>query len=163
MADTAAAPAKRTNLFTTKIGPLPMWAWVAIIGSLIIVWSIYARKKTASNAQTAANAANGNQALTPPVVEQFQINTPPEQEDEGGSTAKGKGEKGEKESAADQRTEDEIKRLTGKNYEIGQPIPSLRKSPVDHHSRHKHPKPKPKMRPVDRPPHRPLPPVKAGG
>lgn len=53
-------PARRGNPFTTRLGPLPMWAWVAILGTLIIVWSVWkgrqANQATATTADTSTPA-----------------------------------------------------------------------------------------------------------
>ena len=46
--------ARRENVFTRKIGPLPMWAWVAIIGSVIVVYSLYKRKTAGATTSTAS-------------------------------------------------------------------------------------------------------------
>ena len=35
-----AARAGGGNVFTHRIGPLPMWVWVALIGGVIVAWSI---------------------------------------------------------------------------------------------------------------------------
>ena len=37
----APARARGGNVFTNRIGPLPMWAWVAIIGGVIVAWSLF--------------------------------------------------------------------------------------------------------------------------
>ncbi|HXZ71596.1 MAG TPA: hypothetical protein VEH31_12115 [Streptosporangiaceae bacterium] len=65
-----AAPARRENVFTHKLGPLPMWAWVAIIGGAFVAWRWYSSSK---NAQQAA-AQQGTPAQdtgTPSQVPQF--------------------------------------------------------------------------------------------
>lgn len=49
----APARGKKENVFTRKIGPLPMWAWVAIIGGAIIAFSFYKSKTSgAASSQT---------------------------------------------------------------------------------------------------------------
>ena len=59
-----AAPAPRAaggggNVFTNKIGPLPMWAWVAIAAGVLVVWRVFAGKQSASSqAATADTSAN---------------------------------------------------------------------------------------------------------
>lgn len=47
-------PAKRENVFTRKIGPLSMWVWLVIVGSVIIAWSLYKRKTAGSTAATSS-------------------------------------------------------------------------------------------------------------
>ncbi len=58
-----AAPAKRENVFTHKIGPLPMWAWVGIVGGILVVWRIYSSKNAAASA--AQQAATTTTPSTP--------------------------------------------------------------------------------------------------
>jgi hypothetical protein len=65
MADTAAAPSGKGNVFTRKIGPLPMWGWVSIVGGAIIVWAVYEHNKAGS---TAAAATDTSASTTPPDV-----------------------------------------------------------------------------------------------
>lgn len=50
-----APPARRSggNMFTQKLGPLPMWAWVGIAGAILVVWRLYSNKQNQSqSAQT---------------------------------------------------------------------------------------------------------------
>jgi|SRR5215469_2036125 len=44
------------NVFTHKLGPLPMWAWVAVIGGVIVAWSLY-KSRTSSQQQAAADTS----------------------------------------------------------------------------------------------------------
>lgn len=44
----------KLGLFKERIGPLPMWVWVAIIAALLIAWRLYADKKNKSAASTTA-------------------------------------------------------------------------------------------------------------
>jgi LysM repeat protein len=60
----------RENVFTHKIGPLPMWAWVAILGGLIIAWSIYSRNKAGSSASTSTGATGTSASDIPQFVNQ---------------------------------------------------------------------------------------------
>lgn len=70
------------GFFTRKIGPLPMWGWVAIIGGIIL---LYAYKKKSSSAATAdqsaggANSAGGvDSSLVPQFINQtYDNSTPP--------------------------------------------------------------------------------------
>jgi hypothetical protein len=63
------------NVFTRKIGPLPMWSWVAIIGGVVVVWALYEQHK-----QSSAAASSTSANTTPPQIDQFAITVPPEQE-----------------------------------------------------------------------------------
>jgi hypothetical protein len=51
MPDTPQAPS-RENVFTRKIGPLPMWLWVVIVAVPLLVYSLYKQKKTTATAST---------------------------------------------------------------------------------------------------------------
>lgn len=62
MSEQPTAPARPaggggSNVFTNRIGPLPMWAWLAIVGGLLIVWRIYASKQSASSAASTASGS----------------------------------------------------------------------------------------------------------
>lgn len=52
---------KKENVFTRKIGPMPMWAWVAIIGAVIIGYAYYKNKNAASTAATTASTTDASQ------------------------------------------------------------------------------------------------------
>ena len=67
-ADTSAGP---KGALSRKLGPLPAWAWVSIAGTLIVIWALWQRAKSNSSSTTTA----GN--VTPPVIDQFQLTTPP--------------------------------------------------------------------------------------
>ena len=54
----AAPPARRGNALTRRIGPLPTYGWVAIVGGIIVVWAIIARRNASSS--QAANTANSS-------------------------------------------------------------------------------------------------------
>ena len=83
MSESAPERANRSgNVFTRKIGPLPMWGWMAIAGLLAIFYYLY--KKNQANQQTAASTAAANttgstdQSLVPQFVNQTYVNgTPP--------------------------------------------------------------------------------------
>ena len=47
------------NVFTRKVGPLPMWGWMAIILVIVVAYS-YFKKQHTGTAATAAAAAAGN-------------------------------------------------------------------------------------------------------
>jgi len=40
---------QRDNVFTRKIGPMPMWAWVAIISAVIIGYAYWKNKQATSS------------------------------------------------------------------------------------------------------------------
>ncbi len=76
-----AAPARRGNLLTNKLGPLPTWAWLAIATVIIVAVAFFMRKKQASSqaqpGQTAGiqsvpdiiiqnGGGNGRRGGTPP-------------------------------------------------------------------------------------------------
>jgi hypothetical protein len=74
-----AAPAKQGgNVFTRKIGPMPMWAWVAIISVILIGYAYYRNKQSAAAAATTATGTDASQvpqfvnqtytSVTPPVA-----------------------------------------------------------------------------------------------
>jgi hypothetical protein len=72
-----AAPG-RENVFTHKIGPLPMWAWVAIIAGALVAWRLYASKNAATAAaqQGASTSADDTSANTvPQFVNQTYVST----------------------------------------------------------------------------------------
>lgn len=58
-----AAPARSGgNMFTQKIGPLPMWAWVGIAAAILVVWRLYSSKQSqSSQASTAASSTAADQ------------------------------------------------------------------------------------------------------
>lgn len=43
------------NIFTNKIGPLPMWAWVGIAAGILVVWRFYSSKNSAASTATTAS------------------------------------------------------------------------------------------------------------
>lgn len=70
------------NVFTRKIGPLPMWGWMAIAGLLAIFYYLYKKNqasKTAANTTAAANTTGSvDQSLVPQFVNQTYVEgTPP--------------------------------------------------------------------------------------
>lgn len=70
-AQTGPEPAARGNVFTRKIGPLPMWGWVAIIVAGILAYRWWSNRNTSTT--------SSGSATTPAVV----VTTPPEQEPAG--------------------------------------------------------------------------------
>ena len=64
---------KKENVFTHKFGPLPMWAWVAIISAVLIGYYYWKNKKAASQTPTVPDASQ-----VPQFVNQVYTNvTPP--------------------------------------------------------------------------------------
>jgi hypothetical protein len=69
------------NVFTNKVGPLPLWSWMAILLVAVLLYSFY--KKSSSNnspaAQAAGNAPGGVDAsLVPQFINQtYENETPP--------------------------------------------------------------------------------------
>jgi hypothetical protein len=75
---TPAPPAKKTNLFTRKIGPLPMWAWTGIILVPIIIYAVIEHKKSAASAADTTAADSTDASQVPQFVNQTYTNpTPP--------------------------------------------------------------------------------------
>lgn len=70
----------RGNVFTNKIGPLPMWSWMAILLVAVVLYSFY-KKKSSNNspaAQAAGNAPGGVDAsLVPQFINQTYDNDQP--------------------------------------------------------------------------------------
>lgn len=52
---------KKENVFTRKIGPMPMWAWVAIIGAAIIGFAYYKNKNSAASSSTTGAMTDASQ------------------------------------------------------------------------------------------------------
>jgi hypothetical protein len=50
----APARGKKENVFTRKLGPLPMWAWVGILAAMILGWSLYKSKTSGASSQAGA-------------------------------------------------------------------------------------------------------------
>lgn len=70
------------NFLTRKIGPLPMWGWVAIAAGLILLYSYRQKSQqtTAASTNTAANTPGGvDSSLVPQFINQEYVNTSPPQ------------------------------------------------------------------------------------
>jgi len=80
MTEAPQAPAgRKENVFTHKIGPLPMWGWLAIAGGGLVAWRLYAGKNAATQAQQqGATAPDSTAANTvPQFVNQTYVSTSP--------------------------------------------------------------------------------------
>jgi len=64
------ARARGGNVFTHKLGPLPMWAWVAIAGAVILGWAYYKNKTSAAASGTAADTTGTSASDVPQFVNQ---------------------------------------------------------------------------------------------
>lgn len=77
----AAAPARGGgNVLTRKIGPLPTWAWVAIVSVILIGYAYWRNKQAASSTDaTADTSADGTDASQVPqfVNQTYTSVTPP--------------------------------------------------------------------------------------
>ena len=58
----AAPPARSSggNVLTRKIGPLPTYGWVAIVGAGILVWAYFAHRNASSSSSQSSNTANSS-------------------------------------------------------------------------------------------------------
>ena len=74
---TAPAPAaKKENVFTHKIGPLPMWGWLAIVAGGLIAWRVYSNKQAAATQQQSGTAPTSTDASqVPQFVNQTYVST----------------------------------------------------------------------------------------
>ena len=70
-AETDAPPRQRSsgggNVFTRKIGPLPMWAWVAIVSAVILGYAYWKNRQSGS---TASQSSTANASQVPQFVNQ---------------------------------------------------------------------------------------------
>jgi hypothetical protein len=67
------------NVFTQKIGPLPMWVWLIIAAVLVIGYAWLQSKKAASSSSAATGTATGTNASQVPqfVNQTYVTGTPP--------------------------------------------------------------------------------------
>lgn len=76
MSEQPSAPPARSsggNVFTNKIGPLPMWAWVGIAAAILVIWRVMAGKKSASSQATTTPSTPADQV--PQFVNQTYVST----------------------------------------------------------------------------------------
>lgn len=71
------SPGGRDNVFTHKIGPLPTWGWIGIVGGGLIAWRLYSNRNGANTAaQTGATTSTDTSANTvPQFVNQTYVTT----------------------------------------------------------------------------------------
>lgn len=68
------------NVWTNKVGPLPLWSWMAIILGVVFLYSMYKKKTTAAQDQSAGgvNSPGGVDAsLVPQFINQTYDNDQP--------------------------------------------------------------------------------------
>ena len=73
--ETPAPSGKKENVFTRKIGPMPMWAWVAIIGAVIIGYAYYKNKNSAASTSQTGSTTDASQV--PQFVNQTYVSPVP--------------------------------------------------------------------------------------
>lgn len=72
----APAAGRRENVFTHKIGPLPMWGWLAIGGGALVAWRLYSSKNAAASPTASTTAPDSTAANTvPQFVNQTYVST----------------------------------------------------------------------------------------
>lgn len=54
---------KKENVFTHKLGPLPMWGWVAGVAAILVAWRMYSAKKNGSNQPASGTSGSGSSGL----------------------------------------------------------------------------------------------------
>lgn len=70
---------RRENVFTRKIGPLPMWAWLAIVSGAVLLWALISRK----NGSSPGTSADQSAATTPEqIIQVFPPNQAPATDDD---------------------------------------------------------------------------------
>jgi|SRR5215469_968388 len=69
---------RKENVFTRKIGPLPMWVWLLIVAAIIIAWALFAGKKKKNQQAQAASARAGAGQVPQFVNQTFVGPEPPE-------------------------------------------------------------------------------------
>lgn len=72
-----ARPGGRENVFTHRIGPLPMWGWLAIVGGLLAAWRLYSNKQAAQSAQSGQSTSSTDTSANtvPQFVNQTYVST----------------------------------------------------------------------------------------
>ena len=70
-----AAGGKKENVFTHKIGPLPMWGWVAIVGGGLVAYRLYSNKNAAASTGATTAATDTTANTVPQFVNQTYVST----------------------------------------------------------------------------------------
>lgn len=67
---TPPGPPKRENVFTRKLGPLPMWVWLVIVAALILAYVLYSSRKGKQASTSSGQQQTGGfgTALLPEVI-----------------------------------------------------------------------------------------------
>ena len=91
------------NVFTQKLGPLPMWAWVAIAAGILIVWRVYAGKQSQAAQQSTAATGTGADQV-PYFINQVYTGTTPPSAPATGTTAPARASTGICDSGASSTT-----------------------------------------------------------
>lgn len=66
----AGGPPKRENVFTRKIGPLPMWVWLALVAAVILAYALLHKSKKQGSGTKGGQQQQGGfgRALLPEVI-----------------------------------------------------------------------------------------------
>lgn len=72
----ARQPARGGNAFTRRLGPLPLWAWMALGLGLAVVYSQWRKNKAAAATQAAQASATTTAGQTPPFIIQNYAQVP---------------------------------------------------------------------------------------
>jgi hypothetical protein len=69
----APPPGKKENVFTRKIGPLPMWVWLAIIALVILLYVMFfsKKKKGGGTGQGQGQQQGFGAFLVPPIIQRI--------------------------------------------------------------------------------------------
>lgn len=62
---------KRDNVFTRKIGPLPMWVWLVIVAAIVLLYLLYSsskKKQSGSSASGQQQQGGFGRALMPEII-----------------------------------------------------------------------------------------------
>lgn len=62
---------KSGGTFTRKLGPLPVWGWMAIVAVIVLAYSFYAKNKQSQQANQSAGGVNSPGGVDASLVPQF--------------------------------------------------------------------------------------------
>ena len=80
MATEPPAPQRRENVFTRRIGPLPMWVWLVLVAVIVLGWALLRRRQQGTTGQAADAGATTDASQVPQFVNQtFTTVQPPAQ------------------------------------------------------------------------------------